>query len=132
MGSRTGCTHLRKLPQLVDRLVVQAKASLDTISIVCGLHALDLRTLLITKAVAVQVVDVCHVNSILKHTPVIAVELNLTCKSRSVIGTQIFDYVAVACLALQVAQATRMLVKIPRQTGLSGLNALNTQDFLCS
>ena len=74
------CTHLRKLPELVDRLVVQAKAGLHTICIVSGLHALDLWALLITEAVTMQVMDMCHVNSVLKHTPVVAVELNLPCK----------------------------------------------------
>ena len=79
------CTHLRELPELVDRLVVQAKAGLHTIRIVSGLHALDLWALLIAKAVAMQVMDMCHVNSILKHTPVVAVELNLTCKYKKVV-----------------------------------------------
>ena len=74
------CAYLRELPELVDRLVVQSKAGLHTICIVSGLHALDLWTLLITKAVTMQVMDVCHVNGILKHTPVVTVELNLTCK----------------------------------------------------
>ena len=74
------CTHLRKLPELVDRLVVQPKAGLHTICIVSGLHPLDLWALLITETVTMQVMDVCHVNGILKHTPVVAAELNLTCK----------------------------------------------------
>lgn len=74
------CTNLRELPQLVDRLVVQAKAGLDTVRIVSSLHALDLGALLVAKAVAMQVVNVRHVNGILKHTPMVAVELNFTCK----------------------------------------------------
>ena len=74
------CTNLRELPQLVDRLVVQTKAGLDTIRVVSGLHPLDLGALLVAKAVAMQVVNVRHVNGILKHTPMVAVELNFTCK----------------------------------------------------
>lgn len=74
------CTNLRELPQLVHRLVVQAKAGLDTIRIVSSLHALDLGALLIAKAVAMQVVNVRHVNGILEHTPMVAVELNFTCR----------------------------------------------------
>ena len=79
------CTHLREFPELVDRLVVQSKAGLHTICIVSGPHALDLWALLIAKAVTMQVMDVCHVNSVLKHTPVVAVELNLTCKCTMVL-----------------------------------------------
>ena len=72
-------THLRELPELVDWLVVQAKAGLHAICIVSGFHAFDLWALLVAKAVTMQVVDVRHVNGILKHAPVVAVELNLTC-----------------------------------------------------
>lgn len=79
------CTHLREFPELVDRLIVQAKAGLHTIRIVSGLHALDLWALLIAEAVTMQVMDVCHVNGVLKHTPVVAVELNLTCKCKMVL-----------------------------------------------
>lgn len=79
--SKQAESHLRKLPELVDWLVVQPKASLDTVGIVSGLHVLDLGALLVAKAVAVQVVDVGHVNGILKHAPVVAVKLNLACNA---------------------------------------------------
>ena len=71
--------HLRELPELVDRLVVQPKAGLDTICVVSACHVPDLWTLLVAKAVAVEVVDVGHVNGILEDTPVVACKLNLTC-----------------------------------------------------
>ena len=71
--------HLRELPELVDRLVVQPKAGLDTICVVSARHVPDLWALLVAKAVAMQVVDVGHVNGILKATPVVACKLNLTC-----------------------------------------------------
>ena len=77
--SRMVDAHLRELPELVDRLVVQPKASLDTIGIVSAGHVPDLWALLVAKAVAVQVVDVSHVNGILKHAPVVASKLDLTC-----------------------------------------------------
>lgn len=76
-------THLRELPELVDWFVVQAKAGLHAIRIVRGFHAFDLWALLVAEAVAMQVVDVRHVNGILKHTPVIAVKLYLTCRKHS-------------------------------------------------
>ena len=75
--------YLRELPELVDRLVMQPKPSCDTIGIVSGLHIPDLRALLVAKAVTVEVMDVCHVNSILKDTPVVAVKLNLTCSRQN-------------------------------------------------
>ena len=73
--------NLRELPKLVDRLVMQPKAGLDTIGIVGGLHVLDLRTLLVAETVTMQVVNVCHVNGVLKDTPVVAVKLDLTCRT---------------------------------------------------
>lgn len=73
--------NLRELPKFVDRLVMQPKAGLDTIGIVGGPHILDLRTLLVAETVTVQVVNVCHVNGILKDTPVVAVKLNLACRT---------------------------------------------------
>ena len=75
---------LGELPELVDRLVVQPKASLDTIRIVSARHVPDLWTLLVTEAVTVQVVDVSHVDGILKHAPVVASKLDLTCSAQLV------------------------------------------------
>ena len=76
--------HLGELPELVDRLVVQPKASLYTICIVSARHVPDLWTLLVAEAVTVQVVDVSHVNGILKHTPVVASKLYFPCSAQLV------------------------------------------------
>ena len=73
--------HLGELPELVDRLVVQPKASLNTIRIVSARHIPDLWALLVAEAVTVQVVDVSHINGILKHAPVVASKLDLTCSA---------------------------------------------------
>ena len=43
-------------------------------------HVPDLRRVLVAKAVTVQVVDVSHVNGILKDAPMATVKLNLACK----------------------------------------------------
>lgn len=73
--------HLGELPEFVDRLVVQPKASLDTVCIVSARHIPDLWTLLVAEAVTVQVVDVGHVDGVLEHAPVVASKLNLTCSA---------------------------------------------------
>ncbi len=76
--------HLGELPKFVNRLVVQPKASLDTICIVSAGHVPDLWTLLVAEAVTVQVVDVSHVDGILEHAPVVASKLDLTCSAQLV------------------------------------------------
>jgi len=73
---------LGELPELVDGLVVQPKASLDTIGIVSARHVPNLWRLLVAEAVTVQVVDVSHVNGVLKHAPVVASKLDLTCSAQ--------------------------------------------------
>lgn len=52
----------------------------------------------VAKAVGVQVVDVCHVDGVLKHTPVAAVKLNLTihCNTTAVTATAVTAAVAAA------------------------------------
>ncbi len=89
--------HLGELPELVDRLVVQAKASLDTIGIVSAGHVPDLWALLVAEAVTVQVVDVSHVNGVLKHAPVVASKLNLTCSVQRVSTTNRQVFGALPC-----------------------------------
>ena len=76
--------HLGELPELVDGLVVQPKASLDTIGIVSARHVPDLWAILVAEAVTVQVVDVGHVDGVLKHAPVVTSKLDLTCSAQLV------------------------------------------------
>ena len=63
---------------------MKAKPSLDTIGVVGGGHVPDLRALLVAEAVTVQVVDMRHVNGVLKDTPVVAVKLNLACSTPNI------------------------------------------------
>jgi hypothetical protein len=68
-------SHLRELPHGIDRLVVQAKFGCHAVRLGGAGHVPNLRLPLVAKGVIVQVVDVRHVNGILKHAPADAITI---------------------------------------------------------
>ena len=71
-------TDLGELPHSIDGLVVEAERGRDAVGIGGAGHIVDLRLAVVAEGVIVQVVDVGHINGVLKHAPVVAVELDLT------------------------------------------------------
>mmetsp|Transcript_2864 Transcript_2864/g.5109 ORF Transcript_2864/g.5109 Transcript_2864/m.5109 type:complete len:231 (+) Transcript_2864:1803-2495(+) len=78
-GRHIHLRHAGELPQRVDRLISEFKLADHAPRVVsCLLHLADVRLILVSKGVAVEEMNVRHIDGVLKHRPVRRIKLKLT------------------------------------------------------